>query len=192
MEIHAQWMFPDIALLPFMASFCLNVMGQFHAHPGVGNERKHLACQLVGKGSKIGHPDASLIKISKLVFPWRLGSDEGLNCCLPGHMLPFSSKELLSHPCHCSCSWAFAKAEQEQLPRCVSPCEWTGHTEPLKQRVTRALRVVVRVGMCSHPLQLPSLLSCCKVLTETPDSDKSTFWVNKPAFLLVVRNACEE
>lgn len=97
--------------------------------------------------SKIGHPDASLIKISRLVFPWSLGSDKKLSCCLPGHRLPFSSKELLSHPCHCSHSWASAKAEQEQLQRCVStvsPCEWAGHKETLKQCVTRALRFVVR------------------------------------------------
>lgn len=29
---------------------------------------------------KIGHPDASLIRISRLVFPWSLGSSEELNC----------------------------------------------------------------------------------------------------------------
>lgn len=181
MAIHAQWMVSDIALLPFMASFCVNVMGQFHAHPGVGTERKHLASWLVGKGSKIGHPDISLIKISRLVFLWRLGSGEELNCCLAGHMLPFSSKKLC-HPCHCSHSWISAKTEQEQLQRCVSPCEWAGHWAA---RCHHSPQVCCEAG-------LPSLLSSCKVPTKTPDSDEPTFWVNKPAFLVLVRNACEE
>lgn len=43
----------NIAQLPFMALFCLNVMGQFKARPGIGIERKQLAWQLVGEGIKL-------------------------------------------------------------------------------------------------------------------------------------------
>lgn len=83
-----------------MALFCLNVMGQFHARPGIGTERKHLAWQLVGKGS-LG------LKLDIQMLPW-LGS---LDWCspgvweavknstvCPGHRWPYSSKKLLFPP----------------------------------------------------------------------------------------------
>lgn len=89
-----------IAQLPFMALFCLNVRGQFHARPGMGTERKHLAWQLVGKG-------CLTLKLDIQMLPW-LGS---LDWCsprvweavknwtvCPSHRLPFSSKKLLFPP----------------------------------------------------------------------------------------------
>lgn len=56
-----------------MALFCLNVTGQFHACPGIGTERKHLAWQLVGKG-------CLALKSDSHMLPW-LGSPDQ---CSPG------------------------------------------------------------------------------------------------------------
>lgn len=73
MAIHAQWMVSDIAPLPFMTLFCLNFLGQFHAHPGVGTERKHLAWQLGGKG-------CLAVKLDIQMLPWL----RSLDWCSPG------------------------------------------------------------------------------------------------------------
>lgn len=91
----------NIAQLPFMALFCLNVTGQFHARPGIGTEKEALGMAAGWErlsSIKIRHPDASLIRISRLVLPWSLGSSEEPHWCLsrPQVTLLFQKTSVLS------------------------------------------------------------------------------------------------
>ena len=154
-----------------MALFCLNVMGQFHARPGVGTERKHLAWQLVGKG-------CLALKLDIQMLPW-LGSPDWCSpgvweavknwtdVC-PGHRLPFSSKKLLSHPCHCSHPRVSAEAEQERPQRCMPLRKsWTQRPEAM---LHQSLRV------CCVAASLSSAAAVAIVLLRRPRSQNTWFW----------------
>lgn len=117
-----------------MTLFCLNVIDQLNACPGVGMERKLLAKQLVGKGIKSRYPDASLIRISRLIFPWSLWNTEGLissqdtllfyKASVPS-LSPLPPNSLSQGFCwhlttdhRSACHWESSSAAAEQKPWC--------------------------------------------------------------------------
>lgn len=174
-----------------MALFCLNVRGQFHARPGIGTERKHLAWQLVGKG-------CLTFKLDNQMLPW-LGT---LDWCsprvwevvknwtvCPGHRLPFSSKKRLFPPLSLLPPQGFCRGRTRMTTEMWAPLNRLSMKRPWSNVSLEP------EGLLCDSVSVPCICHCyCSAASSLQlkypiPMNLSASWLNKTAPLLVVRNA---